>query len=178
MYDLHKIIIMGKYDLEDRDYIETVAMVTDGMRIDSILYLNTIGSMPEKDKIREEIKSELYADMYDEDNLSIKVKECINGMDCMNKLAKFISKKYNHDTLLYFYEPDDGCYEYLKKSLLDINKDIYIDEYSSIFLDKNTDNDIYTIMKINNMKTENLIKDNKISMVYFLSGLIEKLYSK
>lgn len=179
MYDLHKLIIMGKYDLLDTQCLETVVLETDGMRINSILYLNDIGSLSDKDEIKTEIKSELYSDMYDEDNLKIKIKECINGEDCMNKVSKFIHKRWNSDTLLYFYDPDNGCYEKLETLLKNLDGSIYLEDYHNIFNDKkDTDNDIYTIMKNNNMKTENLIKENKISMVYFLSGLVEKLFSK
>ena len=180
MYNLDKIIIMGNYDLEDQIGIETVVMKTKGLKIESILYLNSSGSIGENKKdLKNEIIGELYADQYDEDDLKIKIKECINGEDCMCKIRNFIIKKWNPDTLIYYYEPDEDCYEYLKNELLKENKDIFIQEFHDIFIDgKNTDNDIYEIMKINNLKVENLIKENKISMIYFLSALVEKLLSK
>ena len=180
MYDIHKIIIMGKFAPEDRQNIEAVVMETYGMRINSILYINEIGSIPDKKSLKEEIKSELYSDMYDEDSLKIKVKEAINGLDVMNKISEYILKRYTEDTILYFYDPNDECYNYLENMLYETDGRIYISKYEDLIDNYGEEgyNDIYTIMKINNMKVENLIKENKLSMIYFLHGLIERLLSK
>lgn len=180
MYDIHKIIIIGNYDMDDRQGLETVVMETDGMRINSMLYINDIGSIPDKKALKNELKSELYSDMYDEDNLKIKCKEAINGMDAMNKISEFISKKYTENTLLYFYEPDSACYDYLEQQLLNTDGRIYMSTFDDLIENIGTENhrDIYEIMKINNLKTENLIKENKVSMIYFLHALVEKLLSK
>lgn len=179
MYDLRKIIIMGNYNLDEQIEIETVVMQTQGMKIENLLYINKVGTISgEKKKLKDEIMSELYDNMYDDD-LTIKVKESISGEDAMCKVAKFINKIWDNDTIVYFYDPSLECFDYLKKRLLEYNKDIVMDDYSAIFSDgKDTVNDIYTIMKNNNLKIENLIKDNKISMAYFLHGLVEKLFSK
>ena len=179
MYNLKKIIIMGKYDLTDTRGLETIVMQTEGMRIVSLLYLNDTGSIPDKKSLISEIMGELYADQFDKDDIKIKVKEVINGEDCMCKIAAFLEKRWDSDTLVYFYDADDDCYDYLNNLLINTNNDIYLTDYHDMFIDKkDTDNDIYDIMKNNNLKIENLIKDNKISMVYFLSGLVEKLFSK
>lgn len=177
MYDLRKIIIMGNFHLKDQTEIEAVVMQTDGMKIEKLLYLNRVGIIGgDKKSLKDSIKSELYSDSYDDD-LQIKIKECINGEDAICKISKFITKNWDENTMVYFYEPTDECFDYLKNRLMNINNAIYLEDYMSIFGD-NIDNDIYTIMEINNLKTQNLIKDNKISMVYFLGGLIEKLFSK
>ena len=180
MYDIHKIIIMGNFNLEDKQGIESVVMVTDGMRIESILYINELDSMPDKKALKEELKSELYSDMYDEDSLKIKTKEAINGLDAMNKIADYILKKYTDDTLLYFYDSDEECYNYLEGRLYELDGKIYLSKYEDLIdnYGKEGYNDIYKIMEINNMKVQNLIKENKLSMIYFLHGLIERLLSK
>ncbi len=179
MYSLKKIIIMGNYDLEDKQGLETVVMQTEGMKIVSLLYINDVGSISDKKELVNEIKGELYSDQYDEDDLKIKVKQAISGEDCMCKIASHIAKRWDEDTLVYFYEPNEACYDYLENKLNNTNIDIYLENYYEIFTDgKNTENDIYKIMENNTLKVENLIKDNKISMVYFLSGLVEKLFSK
>lgn len=179
MYDLKKIIVMGKYDLQDTQGLETVVMVTEGMRITSLLYINDVGTVSEKADLIKELKGELYADQYDEDELKIKVKQAINGEDAICKVGAYILKKWDPDTLVYFYDADNGCYDYLENYLYNENGDIFLEDYYDIFTDKHdTDNDIYTIMENNNLKVQNLIKENKLSMVYFLSGLVEKLFSK
>ena len=180
MYDIHKIIIMGNFDLEDRQGIEAVVMETDGMRIESILYVNEIDSMPDKKALKEELKSELYSDMYDEDSLKIKVKEALNGMDVINKISNYLLKRYTDDTLLYFYNSNEDCYNYLEQKLYETDGKIYLSKYEDLIDNYGEEgyNDIYTIMKTNNMKVENLIKENKLSMIYFLHGLVERLLSK
>lgn len=180
MYDIHKIIIMGNFDLEDQSGIECVVMETVGMRINSILYINETNSIPDKKALKEELKSELYADMYDEDSLKIKVKEVINGADAMNKVSEYLLKRYTEDTILYFYDSNDDCYDYLENQLYQLDGKIYLSKYEDLIDNYGEEgyNDIYTIMKINNMKVENLIKENKLSMIYFLHGLVERLLSK
>lgn len=180
MYSLKKIIIMtNNYNLSDQELLETVVMVTEGMRIRSLLYINDINSIgSEKKDLKKEIKSELYDDMYDEDELKIKLKEAINGEDAICKVRKFIEKYWDEDTLIYFYEPNIDCYNYLEKLLKNDDVRIYLQNYKDLFSVEEINNDIYNIMKINGLKTENLIKDNKISMIYFLNGLVEVLLNK
>lgn len=180
MYDIHKIIIMGNFNPEDRQGIESVVMVTDGMRIESILYVNELDSMPDKKALKAELKSELYSDMYDEETLKIKTKEAINGLDAINKIADFILKRYTPDTLLYFYNANEDCYNYLENKLYESDGSIYLSKYEDLIDNYGEEgyNDIYKIMEINNMKVENLIKENKLSMIYFLHGLVERLLSK
>lgn len=180
MYDIHKIVIMGNFNPDDRQGIESVVMVTDGMRIESILYVNELDSIPDKKALKEELKSELYSDMYDEETLKIKTKEAINGLDAINKISEFILKRYTPDTLLYFYNPNEDCYNYLENKLYESDSSIYLSKYEDLIDNYGEEgyNDIYKIMEINNMKIENLIKENKLSMIYFLHGLIERLLSK
>lgn len=179
MYDLRKIIIIADFDLEEETELECIVMQTDGMKIENLLYINKIGFVGcDKDEVIESIKSELYSDSYDK-SLKIKYKEAYNGEDAMRIAAKFISKKWNEDTSIYFYNPEPDCFEKLRKNLLNIDKDIYLENYKDIFVDEDNKNqDIYEIMERHQLKTQNLIKDNNISMIYFLSGLVEKLFSR
>lgn len=179
MYDLTKIVILGNWNYKDKQGLQTVVMKTDGLKIDSILYLcdsNTIGG--DKKTIKEEIKSELYEDQYD-DSLKIKVKEVINGEHAVLTIADFIDKQWTEDTLLYFYDAGDNVFEKLEKALLDKNGKIYLNDYYDIFVDgHDIEKDIITIMKEQGLKTENMYKDSQISFAYFLSALIEKMMSK
>ena len=159
MYDLKKIIIMGTYGLDDRQGLETVVMQTEGMKIISLLYINDTGSISDKKDLVKELKNELYADQYNEDDLKIKVKQAINGEDCMCKIASYVEKHWDENTLVYFYDANENCYNYLDKLLMNSNVDIYLEDYCDIFTHKkDMENNIYTIMENNNLKTENLIK--------------------
>ena len=177
MYDIRKIIILGNFNKNDQSGIETVAMQTDGLKIENILYINSSGIIGDSKKdLKNEIREELYADQYDDD-LKIKIKEAINGEDCMYKLCDWIIKKWNSNTLIYYYNPNDECYDILYNELKNYDSSIYIENYNKVF-DSSSDIDIYEMMQRNGLKVENLIQDNNISMVYFLSALVEKLYSK
>lgn len=178
MYNLHKIIIMGNFRPDDQQGLETVVMETYGMKILRVLYINDINSLRDKGSIKNEIISSLYADSYNPDDLKIKLYEAINGIDAMDRVIKFIVKRWDPDTITYYYDPDDDCYDYIENQLRNIDSSIYIDEYENIYDGKDTKKDIYEIMAANNLKLDNLIKDDKISMIYFLSGLVEKLFSK
>lgn len=179
MYDLNKIIIIGDYTPNQQEELQTIVMVTDGLRVDSLLYLDDINSLVEKGTVREQLKSELYSDQYDEDNLKIKVKEVINGEHAMNKVSKFINKYWTPDTLVYYYRPNEQCFNILNKNLLNIDSRIYLCKYHDIFIDKNNiEKPIYEIMKDEGLKTQNLIQDSIVSLAYFLSCLVEKILSK
>jgi hypothetical protein len=179
MYDLRKIVIIGNYDSDQQIGLQTTAMLTDGLRVESLLYLDDVNSMIDKEEIKESLKSELYDDQYDNDTLTIKIKEVINGEHAINKLSKFISKHWNSDTLIYYYLPTDKCFEMLEKNLREKNVNIFISKYHDLFIDNiNIEKDIYTIMKEQGLKTENMYKDSQISLAYFLSCLVEKIMSK
>lgn len=179
MYDLKKIIIYGNWEYSDKEGLQTIIMQTDGLKIISLLYLcdkNTIGE--DKKELKNEIKTELYDDQYDDD-LKIKIKEVLNGEHAVIEIAKFINKRWEDDTLLYYYNANDRVYNKLEKELKNNNGEIYLSDYHDIFMDgHNIDKDIITIMKEQGLKTENMIKDSQISFAYFLSALVEKILSK
>lgn len=179
MYDLKKIIILGDFNYSDKEGLETVVMKTDGLKIESILYLCDTGATSgDSSIIKEEVKSELYADQYDDD-LKIKVKEVFNGEDAVNRIAKFVDKNWDDDQLLYYYKSTDKVFSKLTKELEKKNGKIYLVDYYDLFSDgKNIEKDIYEIMKDQGLIMENLIKDSKISLAYFLSALVEKILSK
>ena len=179
MYDLKKILIIGKWKPEDKSCLQTIVMKTDGLKVESILYLcDNNSTAGDKKSVKKELKKELYADQYDDD-LAIKVKEVINGEHAIIEIAKFINKQWSDDILLYYYDSEDSTYIKLEKELMNTNSNIYLNDYHDIFVDrKNIDKDILTIMKEQGLKTENMIKDSQISFTYFLSALVEKMLSK
>ena len=179
MYDLQKIIVIGDFQLSDKEGLETVVMKTDGLKVESLLYLCDHGSTAGDDTdIKNDVLSELYSDQYDDD-LKVKIKEVINGDDAVIRIADFINKVWNEDTLLYYYDADDRVFNRLTKELEKQNGHIYLVDFYDLFIDgHNIEKDIFNIMKEQGLKVENLIKDSKISLAYFLSALVEKVLSK
>ena len=181
MYDLKKIVIVGTWDLKDKECLQTIALKTNGLKTESLLFISDIGICPTKEDkktLKKELKEELYYDQYDDD-LVIKVKEAANGKHAVQILGDFIAKNWDEDTLVYIFEPGDNVFEQLEKELMNKDGHIYLTDYYNLFLDgHDIDKDIYTIMKEQGLKTENLIKDSQISLAYFLSVLIEKILSK
>ena len=53
MYDLNKIIIIGDYTPNQQEELQTIVMVTDGLRVDSLLYLDDINSLVEKGTVKD-----------------------------------------------------------------------------------------------------------------------------
>lgn len=179
MYDLEKIIVLSNWDLEDREALQTVVMKTHGLKIENILYLCDINATGgDKKKVKKELKDELYLDQYDDD-LTIKVKEVVNGEHAVIEIAKFINKIWNPDTLLFFYDDNQSVFEKLEKELLSKNGSIYLSDYYDIFTEKREiEKDIFTIMEEQGLKMNNLIKESQLSFIYFLSALVEKILSK
>ena len=179
MYDLSKIIIIGRWELSDKEGLQTVVMKTDGLKVENILYLCDVGTTGgDKKSVKDELKCELYSDQYDDD-LSIKVKEAMNGVHAVDEISKFIDKVWTDDTLLYYYGADESVFNRLEKELKNRNGRIYMSDYHDIFIDgRNIEKDIKVIMKEQGLKTENMIADSQISFVYFLSALVEKILSK
>lgn len=179
MYDLQKIIIVGDFHFSDKEGLETVVMKTDGLKVESVLYLCDHGATAGNDtEIKNDVLSELYSDQYDDD-LKIKIKEVINGEDAVMRIADFVNKAWNEDTLLYYYDASDKVFSRLTKELEKRNGRIYLVDFYDLFLDGHEiEKNIFDIMKDQGLKTENLIKDSKISLAYFLSALVEKILSK
>ena len=170
MYNLNKMIILKSGN-------SFYAMITHGLKVISILYIQQ-SKISNKEDIKNDLRSELYSDQYGDD-LKIKVKESLNIEDSIIKLCKYISKNWEYDMQIYFYNPEAEFMEKIKDSLLNIDGSIYVFEYHDIFVDKySIDKDIFTIMKENGLKTENMIKDSQISFIYFLSALVEVLLSR
>lgn len=180
MYDLEKIIIVGNFHFSDKEGLYTTVMKTNGLKIESVLYLCDKGATSGDDTIiKNDILSELYSDQYDDD-LEIEVKEVINGEDTVINISDFVNDIWNEDTLLYYYGPtDDDVFNKLFKELEKRDGRIYIVDYYDLFNDgHNIEKNIYDIMKDQGLHTENLIKDSQISLAYFLSALVEKILSK
>lgn len=179
MYDLEKIVIVGNFHFSDREGLNTIVMKTDGLKVESVLCLCDMGTTSgDPTDVQNDILSELYSDQYDDD-LKIKVKEVINGEDAVIRISDFISKYWNENTLLYYYDPTDKVFDKLHKELEKKNGHIYLTDFYDLFNDgHNIDKDIYDIMKEQGLKTENLIKDSQVSLAYFLSALVEKILSK
>lgn len=180
MYDLEKIIIIGDFNYRDKENLYTTVMKTNGLKIESVLYLCDMGTITTDDtEVKNEIISELYEDQYDLDDLKIKVKEVFNGEDAIMKIGNFINKIWNEDTLVYFYNAQDEVFERLEKYLEKKNGRIYLTDYYDLFTNYDSDEkNIYTIMEEQGLKTENLYKDSQVQLVYFLGALVEKLLSK
>lgn len=171
MYDLNKIIVL-KYDNDP----EVVVMKTIGMKITDILYINKQGYLTDDNYIdmEESIKSELYDDMYDDD-LNIILKESLDDNDYID-IASFIDDIWDKDSIVYTYGFDnDG----LKDEIKNYNGKIFIDDYYSMFVSgKDIEKPIETIMTEQGLNIGNMLKDSKLSFIYFLHALVEKLLSK
>ena len=177
MFNMKKIIIIGNYDLEDKDGLKTIAMQTTGLRVDSMLYINDQGSCPDKKLVKNELREELYSDQYDEDSLKISVKEAFNGNDAAKILLEYLKKKWDKDTVIYYYEPHDDFFEYITDKSNEIDCRVHICDYYDIFNGKPS-KDIYTIMEENNLNIKNMLKDSYVSLAYFLSALVELMLSR
>lgn len=177
MYDLKKIIILGNYDLEDTDCLKTIALQTSGLRVDSMLYINDRGSCYDKELVKSELKDELYSDQYDDDSLEIKVKEAYNGENACDILLKYISKRWDKNTIVYFYNPNDEQLDYLCDHSSNIDSRLHICDYYELFNGKPS-KDIYAIMEENGLNLKNMLKDSYISLAYFLSTLVEVMLSR
>lgn len=179
MYDLNKIIVIGDFQLDDREGLQSIVMKTDGLKVESVLYLCDMGTTSGDDtEVREEILSELYSDQYDDD-LEIFITEVLNGEDAYIHIGDFINSNWNEDMLVYYYEPNNRVFDKLTKYLEKKNGHIYLTDYHDLFNDgHNIEKNIYDIMKEQGLKIENLIKDSQISLVYFLGALVEKVLSK
>ena len=177
MYELKKIVIIGNYDLEDDSDLKTVALETSGLCVNSLLYIGDRGSCIDKKATKAELKDELYSDQYDEDSLKIYVKEAYNGEDAVDILLKYIEKKWDKDTLVYYYNPNDEIMDCLCEKSPSIDCRLHIEDYYDIFGGKPA-KDIYTIMEENGLNLKNLLKDSYISLAYFLSTLVEVMLSR
>jgi hypothetical protein len=178
MYDLDKIVIIGNWEYGDKNFLNTVVLVTKGLKVVSLLYIADNGFIGNKKEFKKELRGELFEDQYDSD-LIIKTKEVYNGEEAVEKMSKFISSNYNEDTLLYFFEPKDSTFDKLRKKLESIDGGIYLSEYHDIFNDGTSiEKNIYDIMKEQGIKVDLMMKDSYISKAYFLSTLIEKLLSR
>lgn len=183
MYDLHKVIIIGGFSPGDKEELQTIAMETQGMRVCSVLYLDDAGSIKsDEEAVYQEIKDNLYDDMYDEDTLKIKAKEVYDGKEAIKRLAKYIDKCWDEseDLQVYYYEPDGTTFQKLQEALMERNGRIYLADYNEIFIDRNveTGKSIKEIMKSEGLKMENLIEGNNFLFIYYLAALVEKLLSR
>ena len=170
MYDLTKIIVL-KYTNDP----ELIIMRTEGMKITDIYYSSNKGYYNDEEEMKKEIKSELYDDMYDDD-LNIILEETLNGELDTDSICSFIDDIWNPDTLLYTYGFDNTE---LSIEMSNYNGKIYVSDYFDIFMNgNNIEKDIVDIMKEQGLDTSVMLKDSKISFMYFLHALVEKIISK
>lgn len=182
-----KIIIYTQADKNSKDQLQTVVMRTDGLRVTHVLYLDKVNTVKnDKKSVIAELRSELYEDMYDINDLVIKAKEVADGHHIAIRVAKFLYKirkqqlesgEVFEDDLILFYGDSDDMIDEIQKQVNNIDSDIHIQEYYSMFLSK-PNISIIELMKINGLKTENLIPDSQISFTYFLSTLAEVINSR
>lgn len=179
MYDLEKIVIISKADLNDKECLTSVVMRTNGLKVTDLLYLDDANSIKGNKKVvKKELKDQLYDDMYDDD-LNIRVKEVYDGNEVVARIATFIDNIWTTETMVYAYDLKDSMFNKLHKEIEQYNGKIYLDDYYNIFVDgREIEKDILTIMKEQGLKTENMIKDSHISFIYFLHALVEKMMSK
>lgn len=177
MYDLNKIIIIGDYKLKDKSGLETVVMKTDGMKVLNLLYLNDRGSI-DVDETPDELKAELYDDMYDDD-LEIKVSEVYDGRDALKTVATFIDDIWDQESLLYYYNSNNDTFSFLADELEKYNGKIYLSDYHDIFVDgRDIEKPITEIMSDQGLNVQNMLEDSTISFIYFLHGLVEKMINR
>lgn len=177
--DVNKIIILSECELWWSDTLKTVAIHMDGMKTESILYLNDINSIHDEEELQSELMSELYDDCYDEDDIEIVCKEVYNGKHAMLELADYIYDNWSSETMILFYTPKEDAFNELKEKLNERDGDMYLMEYHELLKDKyDTERNIYDIMKFMGIKVENMIKDSYISKGYFLGALVDRFYSR
>ena len=110
-----KIIIYANYKPKDKDNLQTVVMRTEGLRVTHLLYLDKANTVKnDKKAVKNELRSELFDDMYDPNDLVIKAKEIANGEHGAIRIANFITKIYDKkkkedpycedDLILYYGE--------------------------------------------------------------------------